>query len=259
MTARLRLPLSFRARHRNLPQEAGGAPGRTTANIHSMKSLAAALALWRFDPRRLSLSQCLLPLLLLALQWLASRATVQAAVVAIPRVTLVVFADKPMSEDEWAALSSALGKGFERLALETHFMAGGLEVVRGERLAPGTQFEGIIEIFLHGSCHLVGEPGQHEVRGALGWVPRDHSQIMPFIHVDCGRINEILGQRALWMNRGTRNAAMAEAISRVVLHEWVHIATQSPVHTRDGIEKRSFALEDLIPDFPKMIPHAGGK
>ncbi len=259
MKARLRLPLSFRVRHRNLPQEAGGAPDRATANIHSMKSLASALAYWRFDPRLLSLSRWLLPLLLLALQWLASRVTMHAAVVATPRVTLVVFADKPMSDEEWAALSSALGKGFERLVLETHFMAGGLDIVRGDRLAPGTQFEGIIEIFLHGSCHLVGEPGQHEVRGALGWVPRDHSEIKPFIHVDCARINEVLGQRALWMNRSTRTAAMAEAISRVVLHEWVHIVTQSAAHTRDGIEKRSFALEDLIPDFPQMLPHAGGK
>ena len=259
MHSRLRLPLSFRARHRNLPQEAGGVPSRSTANIQSMQSLAAARALVRLDPRLFNLSRWLLPLVLLVLQWLTSRAHLQAAVVATPRVTLVVFADKPMAGEEWAALSSALGKGFDSLALETHFASRGFEIVRGETLAPGTQFESIIPIFLHGSCHLVGQPAQHEVHGPLGWVPRDHGEIKPFIHVDCARITEMLGQHALWMNRNTRTAAMAEAISRVVLHEWIHIATQSADHTRDGIEKRSYALQDLIPDYPQIIPHAGGK
>jgi hypothetical protein len=259
MHASLRIPLSFRAHHRNLPQEAGGAPAHATVNIQNMRSLAASLAFKRFDLRLLSLSRWLVPVVLLVLQWLMCRVHLRAAVVATPRVTFVVFADKPMADEEWAALSSALGDGFERLAVETHFVSSGFEIVRGEKVAVGTQFEGIIPIFLHGSCHLAGQPDQHEVHGPLGWVIRAGGEIQPFIHVDCGRITDMLNQRALWMNHGTRTAAMAEAISRVVLHEWVHIATQSAAHTREGIEKRSFATEDLIPDFARMIPRAGGK
>lgn len=228
-------------------------------NIQSMKSLAASLAFLRFDLRLMSISRWLVPVVLLVLPWLACRVHLQAAVVATPRVTLVVYADKPMADEEWAALSSALGNGFERVALETHFVSSGIEIVRGEKVAPGTHFEGIIPIFLHGSCHLVGQPDQHEVHGPLGWVIRAGDEIQPFIHVDCGRITEMLNQRALWMNHWIRTAAMAEAISRVVLHEWVHIATQSAAHTREGIEKRSFALEDLIPDYVGMVPRGGGK
>ncbi len=259
MHARLRIPLSFRALHRNLPQEAGSAPVRAAVIIQSMKSLAASLALQRFDVRLLSISRWLLPVVLLVLEWLGCRVDLQGAVVATPRVTLVVYAEKPMADEEWAALSSSLRNGFERLALETHFVSSGFEIVRGEKVAAGAQLEGIIPIFLHGSCHLVGQPAQHEVHGPLGWVIRDHDEIQPFIHVDCGRIADMLNQRALWMNHGTRTAAMAEAISRVVLHEWVHIATQSAAHTREGIEKRSFALEDLIPDYARIVPRAGGK
>ena len=257
MIGRLRLPFSFRARNRNLPQEAGSTPGRSTVMILAMESGTAAAPL-RFDSRPYIPSRLLL-LLLLVVQWIVSRVYVEAAVVATPRVTLIVFADKPMAGDEWAALSAALGKSFESLALETHFALGGLEIVRGDTLAQGAQFDAIIPIFLHGSCRLLGQPAQHQVLGPLGWVLRDHSQILPAIHVDCGRISEMLGPRALWMNQRTRNGAMAEAISRVVVHEWVHIATQSAAHTRDGIEKPSFALEDLIPDFAQMIPHSGGK
>jgi len=259
MHSRLRSPLSFPAHSRNLPQEAGGEPARSRVNIQIMKWLAASLAAVRFAPLWLNVSRWLLPVVLLVVQWLAARADLEAAVVATPRVTFVVFADKPMPDDEWAALSSALGDGFERLALETHYVFAGFQVVRGSTPARELQFEGIIPIFLHGSCHLVAEPDQHEIHGPLGWVVRDHDEIRPFVHVDCGRITHMLSQTALWMNRSTRMAAMAEAISRVVLHEWVHIATQSAAHARDGIEKRSFVLEDLIPDFARMIPHAGGR
>jgi len=259
MSSRLRFPLSFRVRNRNCRQEAGSKPARRAAKMQCMESQAAMRAIRRLDPGVFSIARRLLPLILLVAQWIASRAPVHAAVVATPRITLIVFADRPVPEEEWMALKSALAKGFDGLAMETHLVAGGFEIVRGESVAPGAQFESAIPIFLHGSCRLMGEPGQPEVRGPLGWVLRDHGQIRPFIHVDCGRIGEMLGQHALWMNQGARNTAMAEAISRVVLHEWVHIATQSAAHGRDGIEKRAFGVQDLAPGYTRTIPHSSGK
>jgi len=254
----LRVPLSFRARRLNLQQEAGGAPVTSSVNILSMETRTAAAPL-RLDPRLFHLPGQLLLVLLLVVQWIVSRAHLQAAVVATPRLTLVVLSDKPMPEEQWTALSAALGKEFDHLALETHLVPAGVEVVRGEAVVPGSQFDTVIPVFLHGNCRLLGEPDQHDVRGALGWVVRDHKEIRPFIHVDCGRITEMLSQRALWMDHPTRNAAMAQAISRVVVHEWMHIATQNSAHTREGIEKPSFGLQDLIPGYTRMIPRSSGK
>ena len=77
--------------------------------------------------------------------------------------------------------------------------------------------------------------------------------IRPFIHVDCSRITEVLGQHVFGMDKNSRNAVMAEAISRVILHEWVHIASQNPAHAREGIAKPSFSVEELVPDFPQII------
>ena len=258
MHAWLRIPLSFRTRHRNLPQEAGSAPALLTVNILGMESRNPSARV-RFDPRPFTFPGRFLLVLLLVVQWIVSRAHLEAAVVATPRLTLIVYDDKPMPEEEWTALSSALENGFDHLALETHLVPSGVEIVRAETVAPGAQFDSLIQIYLHGNCRLVGQPDQHEISGALGWVLRDQNQIRPFIHVDCVRIAEMLGRPALWMDRGTRNAAMAQAISRVVLHEWVHIATQSPAHTRDGIEKRAFRMQDLAPDYSHMIPHSSGK
>ncbi len=203
-----------------------------------------AIALW------------LLPTALIAVQWLAGSTSVQAAVVVTPRLALVVFTDHRMPDDEWAAVSTALHQGFDNLALETHSLPGGIDVVRGDALVPGVQFDAAVSIYLHGDCRLLAQPGQYTVRGALGWVPRDHGQIEPFIHVDCARIAEVLGQHVLGMNHATRDAAMAEAISRVVLHEWLHISTQNSSHSRDGISKRAFGYEDLIPSYLELLGRA---
>jgi hypothetical protein len=245
----MRLPLSFREPNRNCTQEAGSAPSRLAVNIGPMES--------RFPARVTSVSVAgwMLMLVLLVLEWLAGRASAHGAVVVAPRITLVVFADRQMVDEQWAALTLTLRQGFDNLAVETHFTVSGFDVVRGETLVPGAQFDEVISVYLHGDCSLPSQPGTYTVRGVLGWVLSDHGQIRPFIHVDCGRISEMLGQRVFGMDKTSRNAVMAEAISRIILHEWIHIFTQNPAHSREGIAKRSFSVQDLVPDYPQIFSH----
>ena len=251
----MRLLLSFRGHNRNLSQEAGSAPVRSTMTILPMESRTAPLPS-RFARQPRALALWLLPLALLAGQWLAGSASVQAAVVVTPRLSIVVFSDRPMPDDEWPAVTTALHQGFDSLALETHSLPGGVEVVRGDGLLPGVQFDMAVSIYLHGDCRLLAQPGSYTVHGSLGWVLRDQGKIQPFIHVDCARISEVLGQRVLGMSHATRNTAMAEAISRVALHEWLHIATQNSAHSRDGISKQSFAYGDLVPSYSQLLGRA---
>jgi hypothetical protein len=197
----------------------------------------------------------MLMLVLLALEWLAGRVSARAAVVVAPHVTLVVFADRPMPDDQWTMLAATLRLRFESLALETHFASSGFEVIRGDRLAPGRQFEEVISIYLHGECHLYAQPGPYTVHGALGWVLRDHGEIKPFIHVDCARISEVLGQRAFGLEKNSRDSMMVEAISRVVLHEWLHVSTQNASHAREGIFKPLFSVSDLVPEYTPGAGH----
>jgi hypothetical protein len=70
-------------------------------------------------------------------------------------------------------------------------------------------------------------------------------RIAPFIHVDCTRIGQVLGPQALGLDRDRRNSLMGGAIARVVLHEWIHIATQSSSHAQRGISKAQFGVADL--------------
>ena len=252
----MRLPLSFHGPNRNLSQEPGSASAQSTAKIRLMESRHAPPAT-PFAHRAFASMLWLLPVVLLAAQWIAGgSASVQAAVVVTPRLALVVFTDRRMPDDEWAAVSTALHQGFDSLALETHSLPGGFDVVRGDALVPGVQFDVAVSIYLHGDCRLLAQPGPYTVHGALGWVLRDHGQIEPFSHVDCARIAEILGQHVLGMTHATRDVAMAEAISRVALHEWLHIATQNSAHSRDGISKRSFGYQDLVPSYSQLLGRA---
>ena len=137
-----------------------------------------------------------------------------------------------------------------------------IEVLRGDAIAPGLQLDQIVSVYLHGDCVLLPGPRSTAI-GALGWVYRVHDNIAPFIHVDCAELTQMLGSMALTLPTNRRHQIMAEAITRVVMHEWVHVATQSAAHAPDGIAKSSFGIADLLADdeefrrYPARFSHRG--
>lgn len=248
MTVGSRLPLSCSGPMVNSSQETGSSLARSAASIVSMNGRTVLPN--RHQHRNIARAARFWVLAFLVVLWIAGPARVQpAVVVALPRITLIVFADRHMPDAEWAALFDDLRQGYANLALESRFVPATIDLIRGDALQPGAYFDAPVSIYLHGDCTLLAQPEQSVPQGALGWVLRNHGRIEPFIHVDCTRIRDMLGQYALGMNHDRRNVAMAEAIARVVLHEWVHVATQSAAHQREGISKRSFGIADLIPDY----------
>jgi hypothetical protein len=161
-----------------------------------------------------------------------------------PKV-LVIFSDEVLRDSEWGELFTALEKGAEKEAGETPALAERAVFVRGDRMDPGMEVGDAISVYLHGNCSLVPVARTNPM-GALGWVRRVHGRIEPFIHVDCTKIAEELGPVALGMNRQRLDQVMSEAVARVIVHEWVHVATQNPGHARDGVAKSSFDVLDLL-------------
>jgi hypothetical protein len=47
------------------------------------------------------------------------------------------------------------------------------------------------------------------------------------------------------LNKYERRHEMAQAIAHVVIHEWIHIATQSPAHGARGITKQFLSPAEL--------------
>jgi hypothetical protein len=180
--------------------------------------------------------------------WLScERSHAESKALTAPPTTLVIFADHRMPDEEWTDLFAALRRTQAAVASATPALAGRLEIVRGDQMKPGLNVSTLITVFLRGDCTLVPGP-RFVVQGALGWVPRSKSFIEPFVSVNCSRIVDMLGPLALGMDRSRREVVMAEAMARVILHEWVHIATQSAHHGSHGVTQSVFGLQDLLAD-----------
>ena len=162
--------------------------------------------------------------------------------------TLVIFADRKMADGEWAALFEALRRNVAEA--ETPSLDGEPRIIRGDRMAAGLEVEQAVVVYVHGDCNLQPLARRTAYGVPLGWVRRVDGRIEPFAHVDCTRIGQVLGARAAGLSRERRDAMMAGAMAQVILHEWIHIATQSPGHGSSGVTKAEFGVEDLVTGEP---------
>lgn len=171
---------------------------------------------------------------------------------------MVIFTDHPMKDDQWLALARELQRADVRLETAARELGGGLEVLRGRDLVTGIAVDQVISVRVVGDCTLLPGP-RRMVSGALGWVKKVDGEIQPFIHVSCERIVEMLQGMALGMNTERRNSVMAEAMARVIAHEWIHIATQTACHERSGIMESQFQVSNLLADDDQVYPrrHVG--
>jgi hypothetical protein len=166
-------------------------------------------------------------------------------------MTLIVYTHHSMHDSEWAALSAALHRGLTDSGRETSLLPRSVDLVPGEAVIPGIEVNQEIVVHLEGDCTLVPRPRTTPSR-PLGWVNRLHGRIEPFIHVDCNEIVQMLGPIALGMDQKRRDTVMGEAITRVILHEWIHIATQNSGHKENGVTKSAFDIRDLLADDVKF-------
>jgi hypothetical protein len=227
--------------------------------------------LWRLLKRALSskftaLSASFLLTLLLFAH--STNCAVQAQDQTTPSpMTLAIFSDnaaQPVPDDLWQGLVTALREEVSSDSPEMQTLvekvvgrstdidpASQIQILRGDEIRPGLQTGDSITVRLIGECKLSPEQqpslfGSSYTPGALGWVTMTNGRIEPFIYVDCKRIGQVLGGQGIGRSHEQQDKLMAIAIARVILHEWIHIATQSPHHSHHGIEKAEFSVADLV-------------
>jgi len=165
-----------------------------------------------------------------------------------PGTTIAFYAQPNVSEDLWPALFQVLRAD---LAEETGELPNGFVLdkqaafVRGSDDLRGHVFSRIIVVKLLGRCDVLPQTG-HPSRGPLGWVPQISGTIQPLISIDCTRIAEVLRPAAAGLNKPGRQYVMDQAIAHVLIHEWIHIATQSTRHSSRGISQAYLSVNDLI-------------
>jgi len=162
--------------------------------------------------------------------------------------TIIFYAQPKVSETLWPVLFQVLRAD---LADETDELPNGFVLdkqaafVRGSDDLRGHLFSRIIVVKLLGRCDVLPQ-SDHPSKGPLGWVPLISGTIQPFISIDCTRIAEVLRPAAAGLNKEGRQYLMDQAIAHVLIHEWIHIATQSTRHNSRGISQAYLSVNDLI-------------
>jgi hypothetical protein len=165
-----------------------------------------------------------------------------------PGTTIIFYAQPKGSADLWPVLFQVLRVD---LAEETDELPNGFVLdkqaafVRGSDDLRGDLFSRIIVVKLLGRCDVLPQT-DHPSRGPLGWVPQISGRIQPYISIDCMRIAEVLRPAAAGLNKEGRQYLMDQAIAHVLIHEWIHIATQSTHHSSRGISQAYLSVNDLI-------------
>ncbi len=163
--------------------------------------------------------------------------------------TAVIFYAQPKVNDElWpdllaslrADLAAGIGESSHGFALEQN-----PSYFRGDDIPQSLDFSTVIVVKLLGRCDVLPQSDHPSLKGPLGWVRQVSGKIQPFIFVDCERIAQVLRTHSVGFTKYERRHEMAQAIAHVMIHEWIHIATQSPAHGARGITKQFLSPEEL--------------
>jgi hypothetical protein len=169
--------------------------------------------------------------------------------------TIIFFADRHVSEAIWQPLFFAV---HEDLTRESYGLADhNPHLLRASEIHPGQEFGNVIEVKLLGRCDVPQQAYRPLKSGPLGWVLRVHGEIQPYIYVDCTRMAQTLNATTLGMSPEQRTRAMSQAIAHVLVHEWIHIATQNAEHTEHGITQAQLTPSTLIAE-PDKAPISFG-
>jgi len=159
---------------------------------------------------------------------------------------IVFYAQPQVSEDIWPSLfqivhADLAGELSNGVALDKDAI-----LVRGSDNLTGVTFSSIISVKLLGHCDVFPQTDHPEPRGPLGWVPLVSGKIQPYIFIDCTRLAQLLRPAVAGLKKEDRRYAMMQAIAHVLIHEWIHIATQSDAHGRRGIMQAYLSANQLI-------------
>jgi hypothetical protein len=163
--------------------------------------------------------------------------------------TLIVVADRYISNGLWPLL-------VDSLRLESAWESrnspidGNPTIMLAERTTPGPEFPKRVLIQLLGRCEL-GAASFGSREGPLGWVLEYQGKIQPDIRVNCARLIQYLRPVIALMPNQKRQQAISQAISRIVLHEWIHVATQNTNHVGHGVMQPELSIHDLIAPIPQ--------
>lgn len=184
-------------------------------------------------------------LLLLVPTFLSLWAQAQLPVDTDRHTALVVFADRRIAAHLWPVLVETLERESVVASLTTpldsnpHILLGGF-------MTPGPHFPDRIEVQLLGRCDVPLQVYRPLAKGPLGWVYSFDGHIQPDIRVDCTRLAQVITPVLLGRSKEQQVQLMSQAISNVIVHEWLHVVAQSAAHTSRGVCQARLSPQELV-------------
>ncbi len=163
-----------------------------------------------------------------------------------PGTAFVFYAQPQVSEDLWPALFQVLHDDFDEELPNGVIADKTATFVHGSDSLLGVSFSEVISVKLLGRCDVLPQVDRPASHGPLGWVWLVSGEIEPFVSIDCTRLAQVLRPAVAGLNKEERRLAMLQAIAHVLIHEWSHIASQNPSHTRHGLTRADLSARELI-------------
>jgi hypothetical protein len=95
-------------------------------------------------------------------------------------------------------------------------------------------------------CDVDGLVMRGNQPGPLGWTGISDGTILPFTHVDCGRVRTFLQSTLLGYHPKDRESIYGRALGRVLAHELYHVFAATAEHAACGIAKEEYSVRDLV-------------
>jgi hypothetical protein len=157
-----------------------------------------------------------------------------------------LFSVFAQAENRTLALYMAPPRGLDNESLDVMraevqrlLAPAGLDIVwktPGERKA-GEDYELVAVASFDGSCSAPeAAPAPSTV--SLADTAISDGRILPFFHVDCPRILQLLGAQV-------ESPLLGRALGRVIAHELYHIVARTAEHHDNGVAKAVFSIRDL--------------
>jgi hypothetical protein len=101
----------------------------------------------------------------------------------------------------------------------------------------------LVSVSLQGRC-LAARPEAYE-RGPLGWTKTANGRVLPYVEIDCGRLQALL--EPAWEREPdvVQEMQFGKALGRVLAHELAHALARSHHHSAEGLRKPALSPRDL--------------
>lgn len=117
--------------------------------------------------------------------------------------------------------------------------------------APNGAYPNLVVMTFNGTCKFEPAPQLYDEAGPLASTRTMNHEIQSFGQVDCDHVVETARSAMFAADYARADLLVGRALGRVVVHEIVHMLTQSAEHGRDGVFKASLSGKQLIaPELP---------